>query len=158
MQDGDGVCKDWIELYNPGGEPVDLSGWSLSDDKDDPGRWVFPAGTVLQDYLVLFADGGDRQDAAGWHHTSFALRIRGETHGLQDAAGALRWTNSNTRSRTLTGSYGRAFRGGEDKAPWPRRGPARPTRRISGPAEREAALGRRVGLPAGAACGDTTSD
>ena len=45
LQDGDGVCKDWIELYNPGGEPVDLSGWSLSDDKDDPGHWVFPAGT-----------------------------------------------------------------------------------------------------------------
>lgn len=66
LQDGNGNCGDWIELYNPGNMPVDLSGWSLTDDKDDPDRWVFPEGTVIDEYLVVFADNGDTQDAAGY--------------------------------------------------------------------------------------------
>ena len=48
----DSAYGDWIELYNPGTEPVDLSGWTLSDDKDDPARWTFPEGTVLDLSLI----------------------------------------------------------------------------------------------------------
>ena len=149
LQDGDGVCKDWIELYNPGGEPVDLSGWSLSDDKDDPGHWVFPAGTVLQDYLVLFADGSDRQDAAGWHHTSFALRTRGETLYLYDAAGAL-VDKLKYPEQDFDITYGRAFGSGEDTGTF-----ATATPGAANPAdflqqEREAPLGTaEFSLPAG---------
>lgn len=41
-----GSPDDWVELYNPGGEQVDLAGYVLSDNPDDH-RWVLPAGTVL---------------------------------------------------------------------------------------------------------------
>ncbi len=41
----DGV--DWIELYNAGAAPIDLGGWSLSDQPSNPGKWAIPAGTVI---------------------------------------------------------------------------------------------------------------
>lgn len=89
LQDGNGDCGDWIELYNPGDEPVDLAGWTLTDDEDDPEQWAFPAGTVLERYLILFADGTDQQDGAGYYHTNFGLKTRGETLYLYDADGKL---------------------------------------------------------------------
>lgn len=113
LQDGNGAYGDWIELYNPGDAPVDLSGWSISDDKDDPTRWVFPAGTVIEDYLVLFADSGDGRDPAGYWHTSFALRTRGETLYLYDAEGTL-VDKLKYPEQDFDITYGRAFGSGED--------------------------------------------
>lgn len=39
-------APDWIELTNVGSEPVDLSGWVLTDDKDSDGD-VIPSGISL---------------------------------------------------------------------------------------------------------------
>ena len=43
--------SEWIEIYNAGNTPVDLSGWYLTDDPDtsggNEGSYRFPAGTVL---------------------------------------------------------------------------------------------------------------
>ncbi|HXJ72377.1 MAG TPA: lamin tail domain-containing protein, partial [Candidatus Dormibacteraeota bacterium] len=49
---------DWVELYNPSTNAFDLSGLSLSDDLEQPGRWVFPAGVTLPPggYLVVRCD------------------------------------------------------------------------------------------------------
>lgn len=38
---------DWVELYNPGDESVDVSGMSLSDRLAEPRRWIVPAGVTL---------------------------------------------------------------------------------------------------------------
>lgn len=51
---------DRIELFNPGVEPVVMSGWTMSDENDEPtqGVYIFPAGSVLASgaYLVLQKD------------------------------------------------------------------------------------------------------
>lgn len=47
LDDGDGESSDWIELYNAGPGPVDLSGWSLTDSANNLNKWEFPAGTTL---------------------------------------------------------------------------------------------------------------
>lgn len=49
--------KDWIELYNSGNTPVDLSEWTLKDD-DDEHTFIIPSGTVLpaNGYIVLSND------------------------------------------------------------------------------------------------------
>lgn len=113
LQDGNGAYGDWIELYNPYGGTIDLSGWTLTDDKDDPDRWTFPAGTVLGQYLVLFADGTDTVDPAGYLHTSFGLKTSGETLYLYDADGEpvdhLKYPEQD-----FDITYGRAFGNGED--------------------------------------------
>ena len=76
LLDEDGELSDWIELFNPGTATVDLTGWSLTDDAGQLGKWVFPTYSLYPgQYLVLFASGKDRRPAggAGPFHTSFTL-------------------------------------------------------------------------------------
>ena len=42
LTDENGDYSDWIEIYNPGLRPVNLSGWSLTDDRDQLQKWAFP--------------------------------------------------------------------------------------------------------------------
>lgn len=49
--------KDFIELYNATDKDVDLSGFSLLDDKmDKEDRYTFPAGTVIKAHAFLTLD------------------------------------------------------------------------------------------------------
>jgi hypothetical protein len=85
LTDEDGDEEDWIELYNAGTSPIDLFNWSLSDDLEEPGRWLFPHKVVQPgQYLVLFASGKDRQSPTGTNrfHTNFKLSGDGEFLGL----------------------------------------------------------------------------
>ena len=61
--DEDGSLADWLELHNPTGRTVDLSGWSLSDDPARPRQWTFAPGTTLPagGYLRVWASGKDRR-------------------------------------------------------------------------------------------------
>lgn len=72
--DNYGEHGDWIELYNASAGPVDLGGWWLSDRKETPKKWAFPAGTSIAGggFLLVWASG--RNEAAGGHyHTNFRL-------------------------------------------------------------------------------------
>ncbi|MCP5526498.1 MAG: lamin tail domain-containing protein [Verrucomicrobiales bacterium] len=82
-KDEDGEPQDWIELFNRGQTAADLTGWSLSDDPDAPGKWVLP-GILLGagQRLVVFASGKDRIAAGGELHTNFKLGLDGEYLGL----------------------------------------------------------------------------
>ena len=53
--DSDGNSADFVELYNPTSVKVDLSGYALSDNEDDPYDFTFPGGTVIQPggYLLV---------------------------------------------------------------------------------------------------------
>lgn len=58
LTDDEGNYVDWIELYNQSMQPVELEGWSLTDDPTVPAKWLFPAVTLpAQTYLVVFASG-----------------------------------------------------------------------------------------------------
>lgn len=49
---------DWIELYNQSAQPVNLEGWSLTDNPDVPAKWLFPAVTLpAKSYLIVYASG-----------------------------------------------------------------------------------------------------
>ena len=93
---GTGRFPDLVELYNPGGRPVDLSGMSLTDDPVQPRRYVFPLSSVLGagEYLVAYAD--SRAEPPG-HHLGFALNGEGEALFLFDApaqgGGLLDWVS-----------------------------------------------------------------
>ena len=52
----DPPLEDAIELYNPAGQSVDVSGWFVSDSPDDYRKFRIPAGTVLasQAYHVFY--------------------------------------------------------------------------------------------------------
>ena len=87
LRDEDGDYSDWIEIYNPGATPVNLDGWSLTDDVERPAKWRFPAGVQVpaEGYLVVFAS--DKNRAIGTLHTNFRLSAEGEYLGLIDPLG-----------------------------------------------------------------------
>ena len=39
--------SDWIELYNNENVEIDISGYFLTDDPDQPDKWIFPVGTTI---------------------------------------------------------------------------------------------------------------
>ncbi len=75
LVDEDGEREDWVEIFNPESEPLDLEGYFLTDDLTLEERWEIPAGVTLEGngYLVIFASGKDRANAAGTLHTNFKL-------------------------------------------------------------------------------------
>lgn len=60
LRDEEGETPDWIELFNAGPTPVNLTGWGLSDDPTDPFQWTFPpCGLLPGQYMVIHASGSD---------------------------------------------------------------------------------------------------
>ncbi|MFT4628682.1 MAG: hypothetical protein ACI8PZ_007378 [Myxococcota bacterium] len=82
----DGEYPDWIELHNPTADPVDLLGWFLSDDPDDPMQHRIDASLVVPagGFILLYADGEPDRGPA---HLSFGLSSEGEAVVLQDPWG-----------------------------------------------------------------------
>jgi hypothetical protein len=72
-----GEMEDWIELYNTGSEPVDLTGWHISDSDWNIFKFQIPDGTVLNpdSYLILWADEDQLQ---GSLHANFKISALGE--------------------------------------------------------------------------------
>jgi len=80
LLDEDGESSDWIEIWNPSSEAVNLEGWFLTDDPDELTKWEFPAVEVAAGgFLVVFASGKNERDPAGALHTNFALAAGGES-------------------------------------------------------------------------------
>lgn len=66
---------DAVELFNPSEDPVDISGWYLSNDQMNPIKFKIPVGSVIAPGGYLFFTGA--QFTTGTSPTSFAL----DSHG-----------------------------------------------------------------------------
>lgn len=73
-------AEEWLELYNPTGSAINLTGWSL---KDNTGTWSFPGGTSLPAGGTLTV----ARDAAGFQALyGFAPDVSGLTLSLANTA------------------------------------------------------------------------
>ena len=69
-----------MEIYNPGSSNIQLSGYYLTDDLKNPGKWALPDTQLLAgNYLLIWADDDDEE---GSLHTNFSLSKNGEELGL----------------------------------------------------------------------------
>src|SRR5262245_29043923 len=58
LADEDGEFPDWVEIYNAGGNTVDLNGWYLTDNPGNLTKWRFPSTNLTANaYLIVFASG-----------------------------------------------------------------------------------------------------
>jgi len=81
LYDEAGDTPDWVELYNSGSEPLDLSGYALSDDLTQLDKWRFPEVSLApKAYLLLLLSGkttantGETKlDSQGRLHVDFRL-------------------------------------------------------------------------------------
>ena len=87
----DGRFEDWLELFNAGDSAINLAGYTLTDDLNIPGRWTFPADSVIEPggYFFVWLDGDIEQQEVGngQFHASFSLSSSGESIGLFSADG-----------------------------------------------------------------------
>src|SRR6185369_3808113 len=83
LSNSTGANIDAVELYNPGGATVDISGWWLSDDFGTPQKYQIPPGTSIPagGYLVFTAT----QFATG--SIPFAFSMLGDEACLSAASG-----------------------------------------------------------------------
>ncbi len=88
VKDQDGEFDDWIELYNNGTIPVDLSQYILTDNPANLDKYRFPDGTLLSpnSYLIIWADEDGKQTGL---HANFKLSSSGEEIMLLDKNGYL---------------------------------------------------------------------
>jgi len=89
LSDGCNGFSDWVEIHNSGDVPVNLAGWSMTDNAADGEAWMFPEFLVPPDgYAVVFCSGSGTVNG-GTIHTDFALASGGETVSLFSSAGTL---------------------------------------------------------------------
>ena len=79
LTDQNGGTPDWIELYNPNSEPIDLTGYYLTDNPENPTKWRFESGILNGfDHFLVYASGNDLPNAEP-PHTSFKISQQGES-------------------------------------------------------------------------------
>jgi hypothetical protein len=78
--------SDWLEIYNPALEAVDLSGYYLTEDLDDPMQWRIPDATIISGggFIIFWADSRNIKN-----HTNFNISKSGEELGLFSPQGLL---------------------------------------------------------------------
>ena len=56
LLDEDGDSSDWLEIFNNGPVAVELGGHHLSDDPNEPQKWLMPAHSLAPNgFLLVFA-------------------------------------------------------------------------------------------------------
>lgn len=77
---------DWVELYNPNDQAIDISGYFVYDPSTVTTKFVIPAGTSIpaKGFIVLPCD-----DTNTGLHTNFKLSSGGEDVTVENAAGVL---------------------------------------------------------------------
>ena len=85
--DGSGLYYDYIEIYNGSDQDIDISGYHLSDDRNDVMKWTFPKGTVIGagQYILVHAAGTDMDGL----YAGFGLSSEGETVVLTNEKGQI---------------------------------------------------------------------
>ncbi len=98
LLDGDGKSSDWVEIFNPTSQTINLAGWHLTDRANNLDKWTFPAApqSILGpgEYLIVFASSQPTEtyiDPAGYLHADFALGAEGEFLALTDPGENIVW-------------------------------------------------------------------
>jgi len=107
--DETGKHEDWIELYNPTDNVIDIAGYYLSDKLETPNKYQMPVGSALtkipsRGFIIIWASSAP---ARGPLHVSFSLAQGGENVVLSSPT--LELLDAVTFGSQLTDvSYGRS--------------------------------------------------
>ena len=73
LADQAGDREPWVELHNAGATPVNLVGWSLTDDPGQPAKWSFPVEASLApgEFRLVWLDEEPGESNPGEWHAGF---------------------------------------------------------------------------------------
>lgn len=106
--------EDWIEIYNPNNYPVDIGGYWLTDNPQNPMKWQVPTNRPdssiipAEGYLLFFAD---EQQGEGWNHINFRLNNSGEWIELRSPDGFSLADGLQYGQQYADTSFGRGYDG-----------------------------------------------
>lgn len=103
-----GECYDWVELRNISDAAIRLSGYSISDDAEDPRMYFLPDKTLNPgESIVIILSGDPALSTSSYAHAGFSLDAISDQLFLFDSNGALLdYVNLSNIPRTY--SYGRS--------------------------------------------------
>ncbi len=116
IADPQGEYDDWVELYNAGGQYIDIGGMFMSNDPLNPEMWQipdeYPDSTLLLpgEFLLFWADG---DTGNGMYHIEFELDEGGGCIGVYDNDGTTLLDSVGYPLLSQDISYGRRTDGGE---------------------------------------------
>lgn len=114
MLDEFGNYEDWVELYNNSSTFVDLTGYYLSDNPNNPTKWQFPGGLIAPNgHLIVYCSGRGYASGTSVHSNFRLTQLDPESILFSDPEGNLLesyelWTTQNAHS------YGRVMDGAEN--------------------------------------------
>lgn len=109
LQTAAGATADWIELTNTGDTAINLEGYHLTDDPENPTRFALPAVDIAPGtFLIIFASGDPASAGEGEIHTNFRLNRDGGYLGLTGADGGALSAFENYPPQRTDVSYGMA--------------------------------------------------
>lgn len=73
IADSFGDYEDWIELYNPSSSTINLQGYYLSDNQNNPDKWTFPNININAGGRLMVYCSGRNTVAGAAVHTNFKL-------------------------------------------------------------------------------------
>ncbi len=108
---------DWIEIYNPTAAEISLNGLSLSDNKDEPLKYMIPAAVVVpaNGRIVFLADD---DSGVGPLHLNFMLKSGGEYVGLYGGQGTVKIDSYDPKGTSRIGASGRIPDGSTAEDAW----------------------------------------
>ena len=90
LSDEDGEYTDWIEIYNYGEEEINLKGYGITTDLEEPFYWTFPDINISpKSFIIVRASGKDRKDNLNFLHTNFKINKKGENIYLTHTSGEI---------------------------------------------------------------------
>jgi hypothetical protein len=108
IADEDGDYSDWIELYNAGPDAVSLSGYGLSDNYNNPFKWIFPDSVIQPgQHLLVWASGKDRKPVGETYTTGLSREVFMGIPGtaVADLTSHPSYPNSPTMVNTVTALF-----------------------------------------------------
>ena len=112
--DNYGEYEDWVELYNPTANPIDLNGWFLTDKTANPTKWSFTSSFIIpaNGTVIVFCSGRD-EVVGGNAHSNFkitqtklneTLLLSDINMVFQDSVNVIPHQDSHSRGRETDGS------------------------------------------------------
>lgn len=98
---------DWIELYNSGTEPLNISGMYLTDDIANPTKWQIPNNTTIDPDEFLLIWGNGYNSSKEELYVTFQLNANGDTVALFANDGVTIIDSVTFRKQIRDTSYGR---------------------------------------------------
>lgn len=110
LEDKEAETPDWIEIYNPTANAIDLAGYFLTNSNAaaDNHKWAFPAYSLpAAGFIVVFASGKNMTFPVNEFHTNFTLPKEGGYVALTKNGGSTLVDSYTFPAQLEDKSYGR---------------------------------------------------